>query len=141
VHILEHVSLLATATIMWWPIVGMLPELPSLSPPLQMLYVFLQTLPGAAIGIVLGMAPVVIYPAYATVDRLWGVAALQDQQISGLIMWVGSNLFWLSVLTAIFFIWSSREEAEEQAAIEESTKRREEARRVNGEDRVVRPSS
>jgi putative membrane protein len=141
VHIVEHLSLLVTATIMWWPVVGMLPELPSLSPPLQMLYVFLQTLPGALLGIILGMASTPIYPTYATATRLWGIPALQDQQISGLIMWVGSNLFWLGVLTAIFFIWNSREEAEERAAIEEAIQGGAGQRRMNGDEPAARPSA
>ena len=115
VHILEHLSLLATALLMWWPIVGMVPELPTLSRPAQLLYVFLQTLPGALLGIILGMASGPLYPVYTTVPRLWGLSVMVDQQISGLIMWVGSNLFWLGVLTAVFFAWSTREEAEERA--------------------------
>jgi putative membrane protein len=116
IHILEHVSLIATATILWWPVLGMLPELPTLSRPVQMLYVFIQTLPGALLGIILGMATVPLYPTYNTAARLWNISALQDQQVSGLIMWVGSNMFWLAVLTAVFFAWNAREEAEEQAA-------------------------
>ncbi|MCC6629727.1 MAG: cytochrome c oxidase assembly protein [Chloroflexi bacterium] len=115
VHILEHLTMLATGMLMWWPIVGVLPELPRLSPPLQMLYVFLLTLPSALLGIILGMARAPLYPSYTSVPRLWGLSPLADQQISGLIMWVGSNMFWLGVLTAIFFVWNAREEAEEQA--------------------------
>jgi putative membrane protein len=116
VHILEHLSMLATALVLWWPVVGMLPELPSLSRPAQLLYVALQTLPGALVGIILGMAEAPLYPTYVAAPRLWGVPVLMDQQISGLIMWVGSNFFWLGVLTAVFFAWHAREEAEERAA-------------------------
>jgi putative membrane protein len=116
IHIAEHLTFLVTATIMWWPLVGPLPELPRLSPPLQMLYVFLQVLPGSFLGIVLGMAPVVLYPTYETAPRLWGLTALADQHIAGLIMWVGTNMFWLAVLTAVFFVWASREEAGDLAA-------------------------
>jgi putative membrane protein len=109
-HIAEHLLLIATATIMWWPLLGMLPELPRLSYPLQMLYVCAQVLPGALLGIIIGMATVPLYPTYAAAPRLWGLTPLADQQIAGLIMWVGVNLFWLAVLTTVFFVWAAREE-------------------------------
>lgn len=41
----------------------------------------------------------VIYPAYGSVPRLWGIGALEDQSIAGAIMWVpGSLAFLLPVL-------------------------------------------
>jgi putative membrane protein len=112
VHILEHLSLLTTALILWWPLLGSLSEFPRLAYPLQMLYVFLQTLPGALLGIILGMAPVPLYPSYEAAPRLWGLSVMADQQISGLIMWVGTNLFWPGILTTIFFVWAAHEEAD-----------------------------
>jgi putative membrane protein len=115
VHILEHLTMLGTGLLMWWPLVGPLPELPRLHPPAQMVYICLLTLPSALLGIILGMARAPLYPSYTSQPRLWGLPPLADQQISGLIMWVGSNLFWLGVLTAVFFVWHAREEAEEQA--------------------------
>lgn len=110
VHILEHLTLLITAIMMWWPLTGRHPALPGLSSPLQMLYVFIQTLPGALLGIILGMAPVPLYSTYTSLSRNIGPSPLADQQIAGLIMWVGANLFWLAILTTVFFIWASREE-------------------------------
>jgi putative membrane protein len=122
VHILEHVTMLVTAILMWWPVVGMLPELPSLPQPMQMLYVVLMTLTSSLLGIILGMARVPLYPTYSSLPaRMWGLTPLVDQQIAGLIMWVGANMFWLGVLTAIFFVWNAREEAEEQAMIAAAT--------------------
>ena len=115
IHVVEHLTFLVAATIMWWPLVGTLPELPRLSSPLQMLYVFLQTLPGALLGIILGMASAPLYPSYTTAPRLWGIPVLADQHAAGLIMWVGTNFFWLGVLTAVFFAWAAREQAEEAA--------------------------
>lgn len=113
-HVVAHVSFLATAVLLWWPLVGPLPEWPALAGPVQMLYVFLQTLPGALIGIILAMARVPLYATYVEAPRVSGLAPLVDQQIAGLIMWVGTNLFWLAVLTGVFFVWHAREEAQER---------------------------
>lgn len=115
IHVAEHLTFMAAAVILWWPLLGMLPELPRLTPPLQMLYVFLQTLPGALIGIILSMASAPLYPTYTAAPRVLGLSVMMDQQIGGLIMWVGTNLFWLAVLTVVFFRWAAGEEAEEAA--------------------------
>ena len=45
-HIAAHLVFIALAFITWWPILSPLPELPRLSYPLRMLYVFGQTISG-----------------------------------------------------------------------------------------------
>jgi cytochrome c oxidase assembly factor CtaG len=65
------------------------------------------------------------------------VPVLMDQQISGLIMWVGSNFFWLGVLTAVFFAWHAREEAEERAAAA-AARARDGAHAENNHERIAR---
>jgi len=40
-HIVQHLVFLATAVLMWWPVLSPVPELPRLSYPGQMLYLFL----------------------------------------------------------------------------------------------------
>lgn len=115
VHVVEHLSFLATALLLWWPLVGPLPEWPRLSGALQMLYVFLQVFPGAIVGIILALAPAPLYAPYVEAPRVTGWSASADQQIAGLIMWIGTNLFWLAVLTSVFFAWHAREEAADAA--------------------------
>ena len=43
-HFLLHTLLLGSAVVMWWPVVSPLPEMPPLTPPGQMLYLFVQSL-------------------------------------------------------------------------------------------------
>ena len=52
-----------------------------------------------------------IYPTYAAAPRLFGLTALGDQQLGGLIMWLGVSTYYFVLMTAIFFIWANREEA------------------------------
>jgi putative membrane protein len=105
VHIVEHLCFLVAATIMWWPIMSSLPELPRLAYPLQLLYVFLLMLPMTAVSIFITYADTVLYPFYATVPRIWGITALQDQRIGGLIMWIPGGFIFIAVLSVIFFKW------------------------------------
>jgi putative membrane protein len=44
VHLGLHVLIVTSALVMWWPVMSPLPEMPSLPPPGQMLYLFLQSL-------------------------------------------------------------------------------------------------
>ena len=46
VHVFEHMTMLATALLAWWPTLGPLPQWPRLALPLHSLYYFAMTLPG-----------------------------------------------------------------------------------------------
>jgi putative membrane protein len=108
-HIVMHLAYMATAVIAWWPIVSPLPELPRLPYPLQMLYLFLQTIPGALVGSLISLSNGVLYATYAAAPRLWGLTALADQQLGGLIMWLGVSTYYFVLMTVIFFTWASGE--------------------------------
>jgi putative membrane protein len=45
VHIVQHLTFIAAAVLMWWPVMSPLPELPRLSYPAQMLYCFALSIP------------------------------------------------------------------------------------------------
>ena len=114
IHAATHVLFIVTAVITWWPVLGPLPELPRIPYPAQMLYLFLQTLPGMLLGAVLTFAPVVFYQPYTVTPRLWeAITPLMDQQISGLIMWVGGGTFFLFVFALVFYRWAQLSEAQE----------------------------
>lgn len=112
VHIAEHVTMFATATLAWWPIFSPLDELPALAPPLQCLYLFLQSIPPTILGALLTFSGSVLYPTYARAPRVWGLTPEIDQQAGGLIMWVPGALVYLAVLTVVFFRWFGRDEYE-----------------------------
>ena len=62
VHALEHVSLLATGLLLWWPVAGSVPEWPRPAPPAQLLYLFLATIPMMAIAAPITLAEDLLYP-------------------------------------------------------------------------------
>ena len=105
VHIVQHLCFMIAATIMWWPILSPMPELPRLSYPLQMLYLFLMTIPMSLTAVCIGYSDHALYPFYAVAPRLWGITPMQDQLIGALIMWIPSGLFFFAVISVIFFRW------------------------------------
>ena len=113
VHIAQHLSFLVASTLMWWPLMSSVPELPRLPYASQMLYTFLLTLPMTVISIFITYAEHILYPAYQWAPRIWGLSPLEDQRLGGLIMWIPGGLIFLGVLSVIFFRWSaaSRDDA------------------------------
>lgn len=109
-HLVAHVIVVAPAFLMWWPILGPIPELPRLSPPAAMGYLFLQSLVPLIPASFLTFATDPVYDSYVDTVRLWGIDVLQDQRVAGLIMKIGGGaLLWL-VITVIFFRWAGEEE-------------------------------
>jgi putative membrane protein len=111
VHTLQHQCFILAGFWLWWPLMSKVPELPRLSPPVQCLYLFLQTLPGGAVGAFITYAEGILYDHYLDAGhRLFGLSPKVDQEISGLLMWVGSNVLFLVLISIIFLRWANREE-------------------------------
>jgi putative membrane protein len=113
VHIAEHVAFMATAILLWWPLLSPLPELPRIAHPAQLLYMFLQVLPGSIIGGLIANTERVIYPFYAAAPRITALTAVQDHQLGAIVMWVGGGTFWLAAFTVVFFQWAGQDIADE----------------------------
>ncbi len=120
-HILQHLVFLATATLMWWPVLSPVPELPRAQHLIQMLYLFLLGIPMSVTGALITLADSVLYPFYAAAPRVGGLSPRDDQQIGGLLMWVlGGLMLWI-VMTVIWFrysVWDERSDAERGVPVE-----------------------
>ena len=111
-HRATHILFVVAAMITWLPVLSPVPAvIPRISQPAQMLYCFLQTIPGTLVGSLLTLADWVLYRHYGTRPLELGVSPVTDQQLGGLLMWVVGGTFFLVVLTVIFFLWADREEA------------------------------
>lgn len=108
-HFLVHVIWVVTALIMWWPVLSPLPELPHLSPPTRMLYVFAHTFIPTVPAAFLTFASVPLYSAYAGTSAALGVDVITDQQVAGLLMKIGGGLILWARITVIFFQWAAQE--------------------------------
>jgi putative membrane protein len=119
VHIVQHLCFMVAATLMWWPVLSPLPELPRLSYPLQMLYLFLMTVPMSIVAVCIGYADHALYPFYAAAPRIWGITPMQDQLIGALTMWIPGGLFFFAVISVIFYRWQQQggEDSRESAQV------------------------
>lgn len=113
-HLVVHVSLVASAMLMWWPVLSIVPELPRLSAPLRMAYLFLQSLIPTVVAAFVTFADGAVYDFYARAPRMWGISAVEDQQIAGGVMkLMGSVILW-GFITFIFFQWFYKEQRESE---------------------------
>jgi cytochrome c oxidase assembly factor CtaG len=104
VHDLEHLSFFLMAMLFWWRLTGAAPVLTRrLGRPARIALAISAVPPNAILGAVIAFASEVIYTYYLAVPRLFGLSALEDQQLGGLIMWVpGSMMYIVAALVLIF---------------------------------------
>ena len=75
---------------------------------------FAAFLLGSPIGLVMALVPNAIYDFYVDApERLWGLTALEDQQIAGLLMAVEQAVVFFAVFAYWFFRFLAEEEREE----------------------------
>ena len=112
-HIVQHLSFLASGTIFWWTL-RRLPPLTAIS------YLFGACLACSVLGAALTFAHPGLYPAYLNPeDRLgllplirerWGLNPETDQQLGGLLMWVPGCFVYLSAILMTVIRWYGMKE-------------------------------
>ena len=130
-HTTQHLMFVLAGVLVWWPLMSKVPEWPRLSPPLQAVYLFLQTIPTGIIGAFLTYAGP-LYPHYEEASvRPWGISLQEDQVIAGLQMWVGMNAVFLAIITIVFLRWAVREEEADHRRLRAETAARINARHAH----------
>jgi cytochrome c oxidase assembly factor CtaG len=103
-HVLEHASFVITASLMWWGI--LMPRQSRRSAyATGVLVMFATMLQSGALGALLALSRHVWYPEQGVGAASWGLSALEDQQIAGLIMWVPAGLLYTGAMSALFLAW------------------------------------
>ena len=96
-HDLEHVSFFLAALVFWWPVIHPAPRFRrGASYPARVVYLVLGAFQTAALGLLLTLAPAVLYRSYAG-------AGLEDQARGGVVMWGLAGLIdMLAVLVLVY---------------------------------------
>jgi putative membrane protein len=111
IHILEHLSFMALGVLVWWPVLSPVRS-QRLSYPLQLLYLFANGMFMMGLGIVFTFASSVFYSPYASAPRLWGISAVNDQQLGGLVMWYPGNAPYALMFVLAFYRWFESEQSQ-----------------------------
>jgi putative membrane protein len=103
IHAVQHLCLVVAGSLFWWAMVD--GRYGRLGYGLSVLYVFLTAVHSSALGALLTVAPSVWYPDYGQQAVTWGVDALADQQLAGLLMWVPAGVIFMVFGLALFAAW------------------------------------
>lgn len=108
-HFSIHVLLFAAAFLMWMPVLSPTLAIPKLGRPMQMLYLFLQSLLPTIPASFLTFSSVAMYPVYGDAALVWGISPVSDQTIAGIVMKLGGGLILWLTIAFIWFRWTSEE--------------------------------
>ncbi|HVG45721.1 MAG TPA: cytochrome c oxidase assembly protein [Longimicrobium sp.] len=106
VHAAEHLSFVGTALLFWWAVLhrrGSLTRVPGLA----MLALFAVSMESGALGALLTFSASPWYRSHLATAPAWGITAIDDQQIAGLVMWIPGSLAYLAAVAWIFVRWMS----------------------------------
>jgi cytochrome c oxidase assembly factor CtaG len=100
-HAAQHLSFLATALLFWWSLTHGPAAERRWGP--AILYVTATMAHTSGLGVLLTLASRPLYPAYVGRTAPWGLTALEDQQLAGLVMWIPAGVGYL--VAALVFTW------------------------------------
>jgi putative membrane protein len=109
-HLLVHTVIFTSALLMWFPVLNRVPELPTMSYPTRMVYLFLQSVVPTVPASFLTFGSTVMYRFYAEAPRPWSFSALDDQQMAGALMKIYAGFLLWAVIAAMFFRWYAGEQ-------------------------------
>jgi putative membrane protein len=108
-HLVVHAWLFGVSILMWMPVFSPTTAIPRLPPPGQMGYLFAQSLLPTIPASFLTFSTVPIYPVYGDAAMIYGLTAVADQTIAGVIMKLGGGILIWSTIAVIWFRWTKQE--------------------------------
>lgn len=102
-HVLQHASFLASALLFWWAVLAPARRVQASGSALLLL--FTTMLHTGALGALLALSPRLWYSTYEGGAMPFGLDALADQQLGGLIMWLPAGLAYLLAALLLAARW------------------------------------
>lgn len=103
-HIVQHLMFMSSAVLTWFVMLAPEPSLRATFPR-RMIFIFAHMLAMKALGLMISMSDHVLYTFYERQPRVFGIDALGDQQLGGMLMWLpGGALLWVG-LGRIWWQW------------------------------------
>jgi putative membrane protein len=103
----EHVTYLAAGVLLWWPVVQDAPH--EVASSHRAVYMFAAFLIASPISLLLTLLPEPIYAFYEEAPRLWGLSALADQEIAGVIMSASEAIVFFAAFAIFVFRFFAEE--------------------------------
>lgn len=111
-----NLLLVVSGLVMWWPLLTPLPEIPKPAYPYRILYLFLLLIPSSAVASPITLSSTVLYSWYAHGLHAMNLTPMEDQVLGGIFMWISLGFYLVGVFSAVFFRWSTEEDASSKAS-------------------------
>ncbi|HET7343724.1 MAG TPA: cytochrome c oxidase assembly protein [Methylomirabilota bacterium] len=113
-HVLEHLTFLATGLLFWWPILEPAPRLrPRPHPGVQIVYLVAATAQNTLLGMILSVPDRAFYPYYVRQAAARGLDAVGDQSFGGGLMWSMGHMYLLPIF---WILWEISRQGEREEA-------------------------
>jgi putative membrane protein len=100
VHFAQHAAFFGSALLFWWAAVRMARRTRARHG-LGIVYVFTTAVHTSLLSALLTFSTVLWYPIYDGRTGVWGLTALEDQQLGGILMWIPAGMIYLVAALAL----------------------------------------
>jgi cytochrome c oxidase assembly factor CtaG len=114
VHAIEHASFFTAGIALWWPLIQPVPMRRRMRGMWPFAYISAAKLGLAGLGLYLTWSTSVAYEHYETVPRIWGLTAVEDQNVGGAMMMLEQSVVLLIAFVVLFVQMLTQSEADEQ---------------------------
>jgi cytochrome c oxidase assembly factor CtaG len=116
IHVLEHLTFAAVGLLYWWHLLSPIRSRLRLGGLGPVLYMASTKIAVGLLGIVLAFSPEVLFDFYETGGTRWGLSALDDQRVAGVLMALEQSLVMGVALVYLFIRMLQESEEEDQRA-------------------------
>lgn len=102
-HALEHATFFTAGLAFWWPLIQPVPMRRAMTGMQPLVYLASGKALLGALGVVLTWSGSVLYEHYERVPRIWGLSALEDQNLGGAIMMAEQSIV-LAIACVVVFV-------------------------------------
>jgi cytochrome c oxidase assembly factor CtaG len=103
VHALEHAMFLGFGMLMWMPVFGPLPVPAWFNTGWKVVYTAVVRFAAAILGNILMWSQITLYTNYAEGQAKWGLSAVTDQSLAGVIMMIEGTFLLIGVIAYSYF--------------------------------------
>jgi cytochrome c oxidase assembly factor CtaG len=114
VHALEHASFFTAGIALWWPLIQPVPMRRRMTGLWPFAYIGAAKAGLAGLGLYLTWSKGIAYEHYEGVPRIWGLTAVEDQNVGGAMMMLEQSVVLLIAFVALFVQMLTQSEADEQ---------------------------
>jgi len=114
IHAVEHICFMFAGGLYWWHLISPIRSRMRLGGLGPIVYMTSTKLLVGALGVALAFLPKAIYPYYVHHSHFWGLSALEDQSLAGLVMALEQSIVMGIALVVLFVQMLNESEREAQ---------------------------